>query len=145
MINLLISANDCANSALENILTVVRRILLIIQIVGPIILIISLLINITKVVTNPDEKKNTKKIINSIIAIIVMFMTPVLINAVMYALGESFTISECWNNISTNNENNDNNTDDSPKYIDPYNDDNRTKIYAEDEDDTTIVDSSPKT
>lgn len=115
MINILISNADCANPALGTFLLIAKRILQIIQIVGPIVLIVSLVINFTKGTVNPEDKKINKKVINSVIAIFVLFFIPILINMLMGALGENFTVSECWNNIDKNS-----GTSDEAEYKEPY-------------------------
>ena len=84
-------------------LPIVKNILTIIQIVGPIILIISLTLQITKLMANPNNKDSTKKIKNSIAAILFLFFIPLLIHLTMTFLGDSFTLSTCWNKVGTNN------------------------------------------
>ena len=132
MINILVTSADCANSALATSLTVVKKFLTILQIVGPILLILSLTISFLRNNINPDDKKSIKRIINSIIAMIIMFFIPVLINSIMLTLGQNFTVSECWNSIDgTSNDRN-------PSYQDPYENRDRVNIY----DDTKEYDKS---
>ena len=120
------SVSDCATPALGNILLALRTILTIIQIIGPILLIISLLINFTKGTMNPDDKKLNKKIINSIIAVVLLFSIPLFINVVMGVVGENYTVSDCWNNIYKKSSNN------KSEYKDPYEKD-KTKVINDDE------------
>ena len=65
--NILITATDCANTALSTSLLIIKRILLIVQIVGPILLILSLVVNFTKGTFKPDDKKLMKKILRTIL------------------------------------------------------------------------------
>ena len=88
----------CNDVALAGVLTVVKRILLLIQIIAPILLIIAASVKLTHMVKNPDDKKKTKIIINSFIAAMVIFLIPVIVNVLMLALGENTNISSCWNN-----------------------------------------------
>ena len=88
---------DCIDAALGNILSIIKNIVNIIWIAGPILAIISLAINLTLMVKDPDDKKVPKKIKNSIIALILLFLVPTIINASMYALGDNTTFSSCWN------------------------------------------------
>ncbi len=88
----------CSDPALAGVLTVVKRILLLIQIIAPILLIIAASVKLTHMVKNPDDKKKTKIIINSFIAALVIFLIPVIVNVLMLALGENTNISSCWNN-----------------------------------------------
>ena len=116
--------NTCNNSALSLFLPIVKRILFIIQLIVPILLIIMAIVQFTKMMTNPDEKKNMKGLINKVIAAIIVFMVPVFMNAVMGIVGESTEFSKCWINakdISSNNSN----------YIENGN--NKTKIITNDE------------
>ena len=64
--------SSCSDFALVGILSVVKQILQLIQIVGPILLTVSLSINFIKLVNRPDDKKIPAKIRNSIIALFVV-------------------------------------------------------------------------
>ena len=113
--NILITVNDCASPALASILTAIKRILEILQIVGPILLILMLAIGFTKGVFNPEDKKFKKRIINSLLAIFFLFLMPMFVNAIMGVLGENFTVSECWNSIDNSN------SGEEPSYREPDN------------------------
>lgn len=91
--------NDCSNPAVGSIITILKNILKIVQIAGPILLIIALTITITKLVSNPDEKKYKKHIRNELIAILFLFAVPVIVNAFMLMLNNSYDVSICWNSI----------------------------------------------
>ena len=127
--NILITANDCANPALSTSLLIIKRILVIVQIVGPILLILSLVLNFTKGTFKPDDKKLLKKILNSFLAMLFVFFMPILIDTVMVALGENFTISSCWNSIDNEKKNED------PEYQDPYDydEDDKSKLIDDKE------------
>ena len=89
--------NACSSPALSYIIDIIKSLLLTIQILGPIVLIIGLTIHITKQLTNPDNKEEPKKIKNSIIATVLLFLIPFIISFSMGLLGNSFSFSECWN------------------------------------------------
>ena len=91
--------NNCSSQALASILNILKNILTVIQIIGPILLIISLTVTIVKLMNNPDEKKLKGKIRNEIIAIILLFSVPFIINATMSLLGDNFSVAECWNGV----------------------------------------------
>lgn len=95
----------CNNSALSLVLPVVKRILLIIQLIVPILLIIMGIIQFTNMMMNPDEKKHMKSLINKVIAAIIVFMIPVLMNTVMGVIGESTEFSKCWTTANENTTN----------------------------------------
>ena len=97
--------NTCSSPALGTLLSICKKGLGLIQIVGPLLLIVSLSINFIKMMSNPDEKKNKKKVINSLIATVVLFFIPMMINVVMGMMDKSFSIANCWNSIDTFNGN----------------------------------------
>ena len=86
----------CNDAALAGILSVVKRILLVIQIIAPILLIIMGIVDLTKLVKDPDDKKIPKSLKNKLNAAVILFMIPVIINAFMGMLGEKTTFSNCW-------------------------------------------------
>ena len=86
----------CSDPGLANVLSPIKKLIDIIWIVGPILSLIALVILIFRLVVNPDDKKVPKQIKNCIIALLVLFFIPMLINVTMNMLGESFTISSCW-------------------------------------------------
>lgn len=92
-ISLLVECND---KGLQNILGIVKNVLNFIQLMGPILCIVSLIIIFTKLVTNPDEKKHHKSLVISSIALIVLFFIPIIVDATMGLLDDSFKVSACW-------------------------------------------------
>ena len=93
----------CGNPALANLFNIAQRIITIIQILAPILAIVALGINLTKSVMNPDDKKNFSMYKNWIIALVMVFAIPILVNATMGILGEDHDISACWNNAKNAN------------------------------------------
>lgn len=112
---------DCNNATLGIILYYFKNILNLIWIIGPLLAVISLTINFTMLMKSPDDKKVPKKIRNSLIALVVLFMIPTIVNAFMLIADDSFEISACWKqNISKPNL--------SPSYINPYNEKSQSII-----------------
>ena len=112
---------ECNNVALSGLLSILKNILNFIWILGPILAIMSLVINITVLVKDPDDKKVPKKIKNSLIALFLLFFVPTIVNAAMYMLDDSTEISSCWTgNIATVNSNS--------NYIDPHNNSKKNTI-----------------
>ncbi len=104
-----IAQSVCSDYTLATILTIIKRTLTIIQVIVPIILIVSCTIQIIKLVINPEQKDGTKKIINSIMAAVIIFFLPFIVNLTMniiYTSGSTgikedgkltaFNITECW-------------------------------------------------
>ena len=95
--------STCENPALSNLFSIAQKMITIIQILAPILAIIALGINLTKSVMNPDDKKNFSMYKNWIIALVMVFAIPILVNATMGILGEDYDISACWNNAKNAN------------------------------------------
>ena len=90
----------CNDSSLLGILSIVKRMVLLIQIVVPILLIIFGVYSFIKLLQNPDEKNDIKKIINQFLAAGVVFFIPLIVNVVMGILGEKTNLSSCWNSAN---------------------------------------------
>ena len=88
---------DCSDVALGNLLSIIKNIVNIIWIVGPILAIVSLAVNLSLMVKDPDDKKVPKKIKNSLLALVFLFLVPTIISAFMTMMGDSNTFSACWN------------------------------------------------
>ena len=86
----------CSDYGLVVILNVVRKFLNIFQILIPIILIVSSTIQFTKMVINPDEKGAMKKVYNMFFAAVICFFLPIVIDAFLGLVPNSFAISSCW-------------------------------------------------
>lgn len=103
MLEVLEIVSECSSPALSGVLKVAKNVLKLIQVIGPIVLIVATTLNLIKLMTNPEEKKLLKKAINSALAAVILFAVPTLINATMGMLDESFSVSACWNNIGDYN------------------------------------------
>ena len=90
----------CSSPGLSRLLQILKNILNLIQIIGPILLIIFLAVTFTKLVTNPDEKKYKKSLKNELFAILFLFAVPFIVNAFMAMVDNAFSVSRCWNSIS---------------------------------------------
>ena len=77
--------------------SIFKKIVDIIQIVGPLLAILSLSITIGKAVIDGemDDKKTKAKIKNTIMALIILFLIPLSINLILSNIGGN--ISTCWN------------------------------------------------
>ena len=94
---ILATADACSDYALANILSLTQLAFNIICIAVPIILIISLVITLIKVITDPDQKHFIRKIISQIAAAIIVFLLPTLVNLIMAWLPDGgMNISSCW-------------------------------------------------
>lgn len=89
----------CGSYEVATLLSVFKRALNLIQMIGPIVGIIALIINFTKLMIIPDEKKLKNVIRNWAIAIIMLFLIPTCVNLVMRLFDDTFTVSKCWNQV----------------------------------------------
>ena len=97
MIYVLATADACNDYALAHILSLTQTAFDIICIVVPIILIISLIITIARIITDPDQKHFVRKIISQIAAAIIVFLLPTIVNIVMAWLPSGgMNIADCW-------------------------------------------------
>lgn len=89
----------CSDAGLVSIIDIVRKAMDMFQLIVPIVLLVMLAVQLTKLVMNPDEKNGIKKVSNRIIAAIVVFILPIIVNIVITNLpaNESFQLSACWN------------------------------------------------
>lgn len=100
MYNTLYTINQCSSGEMSAFVSILKNILNLIQIIGPILLLISLVIAFVQLMSNPDEKKYKARIKNSLIGIIILFFIPLLVNVVMATVDNSYQISACWNSSS---------------------------------------------
>lgn len=91
----------CGSVGIAGLLNIVKTILSTIQIIGPILCMVALAINFIKLMTNPEEKKYKPIIKNCIMALVILFMVPFIVNLVMSLADESFNLAKCWNNAES--------------------------------------------
>ena len=97
----------CNDSALLSVIAMVKNILNILTLAIPIILILMLSIDISKLVIDPNDSnrgKILKSIVNKAIATVVVFFLPTIINMLMEAVGtDNFQKASCWKEATTEN------------------------------------------
>ncbi len=97
MVYILATADACSDYALANILSLTQTAFDIICIAVPIILIISLVLTLIKVITDPDQKHFIRKLISQIAAAILVFLLPSIVNIIMAWLPDGgINIGSCW-------------------------------------------------
>jgi len=88
---LIASAKICSDFILATILTIIRRALDLIQLIVPIILIVSGSVQLVKMVMSPPEggnNKANKKFLNSFLAAAIVFFLPLVVNISMNIINE---------------------------------------------------------
>lgn len=99
---------ECYSSVLNNLFALFKGILSLIQIIGPIVCLVSLISKFGSLVVNPEDEKMPKQIINSFKVLIALFLIPLIVN---YTLQMVFTalssgtadIGSCYKNATFNN------------------------------------------
>ena len=88
--------NCCSDYGLAQILSILHRALNLIQLVAPILLLISFIIGLIKLMMNPDDKKGTKPLFNRIIAAVMCFIMPTIINLFFNIMPQGVEVGACW-------------------------------------------------
>lgn len=91
----------CNDPGLQNVLAIFKRVLTLIQIIGPIVCIISLIILFINLMSNPEEKKTLAKVRNAVIALVLVFFIPLLVNVCMGLVSEDTDLGACWKNANS--------------------------------------------
>lgn len=96
--------NCCNDYGLVTIIDITRKILELIQLVVPILLLVMITVQLVKMVANPEDKKDPKKLANRVIATFVCFFLPTIADVLVSLLPNSFTLSSCWENAKISRE-----------------------------------------
>ena len=91
---------DCYNKILSIVFYYAKNILLLLNIIVPIILIISLVFNLFLLVKDPEDKKLKKKVKNSFLSVLYFFFIPLFINALLALIDTNFNITSCLKNAT---------------------------------------------
>ena len=78
--------NCCSDYGLAQLLSILHRALNLIQLVAPILLLISFIIGLIKLMMNPDDKKGTKP----------LFIMPTIINLFFNIMPQGVEVGACW-------------------------------------------------
>ena len=87
----------CTDYGLVMILDTFRKIMNLIQLIAPILLIIMGVIGFAQLMFNPEKKGGLKSIINKFLAAVFIFFMPVIVDALLLVLPETFSVTSCWN------------------------------------------------
>ncbi len=119
----------CSDPGLATILSIIKKTINILQIIGPILAIVGMVIALIKLMVNPDEKKYKNLLRNSLTALIILLLLPTIVNAVMKMLDGEFELTSCWNAAEATNKVSGNDS----HYINKY-DRPSTNIYTDPDD-----------
>lgn len=110
MFNLNIGFYICDTLGFLRVMYFVRLALNLIRYIVPIILIAMLVKDLLMNVINPNEKDGMKKITNRLIAAVVVFLIPTVVNLIMNFINlifenestTNYTVSQCYTNATKN-------------------------------------------
>ena len=91
----------CSDYALAGYLNIIQKCLNLIQIVVPIILIVMGIVQLTKLVMDPNDKagKAKKSLINKFAAAVIVFLLPIVMDVILSLVAvsfDSFELGKCW-------------------------------------------------
>ena len=101
-------AGCCSDPGLSRILSIIKSLFVIIQVIVPLILIVMASIQLIKMVSDPDDKKSVKTLYNKFIAAAIVFLLPSIVNLSLGAISDvvdldNYEVLACWNSASNNN------------------------------------------
>ena len=96
-------SDTCSDAALARGITIIHTVMTWICVIVPILLILSLAISLLSMTIDPNQKDGMKKIYRKVIAAIIIFLIPSILNVVMSFLNyasvgnnQVFTVSSCY-------------------------------------------------
>ena len=88
----------CNDYALASVLGVIKQIIDLLHIIIPIFLIVMVTFNFIQLMSNPEDKKAKKAIINRFLAAVIVFFVPTIINIILGIMPLPYDVISCWNN-----------------------------------------------
>lgn len=88
----------CNDYALASVLGVMKQIIDLLHLIVPIILMVMVVFNFIQLMSNPEDKKAKKGLINRFLAALIVFFVPTIINVVLNIMPVPYNIISCWNN-----------------------------------------------
>ncbi len=82
------------------VMKIVKIVITIIRIVVPILLIVSVMIDLVKAVTNAELNKITKPMVNKVIAAILVFLIPTFVRLIANIVGVSTEYEKCLGDLT---------------------------------------------
>ena len=87
---------NCNDQVILPVIKVIQNAFFIIEILAPVLAIVSLVIVLTRMMYDPDNKKLIHNLKNAIIALVIIFLIPTIISVTMMMLDEKIELSACW-------------------------------------------------
>ena len=92
----------CTDYGIVGILAVTKKIFLLIQFLVPFFLIIAGTIQFVQLTINPELKDGFRRVLNKFIAAAIIFMLPTVVDVVLTAAPETFSVVACWRQVKVN-------------------------------------------
>ena len=86
----------CTSPEVSYLMSSVRNIYSIIQIIAPILLMCAATYRLIRLMKNPEEKNGIKVIVNSFLAAAIIFFIPMLVSAVLNMVPSQGQLAACW-------------------------------------------------
>jgi len=86
----------CTDYGLVAVLDAARNFFGLLQIIVPIVLMVMMTFELIQLLMNPDDKKGIKPLTNKIIATVICFFLPVIVDALLLMMPDSYSVSACW-------------------------------------------------
>lgn len=90
----------CSDYGLVGILNVTKAIFNVIQYVIPIILIVVATVQFVQLTINPELKDGFRKVLNKVIAAVIIFVLPILVDVLLGTTSTNFSVASCWQQAS---------------------------------------------
>ena len=88
--------NCCSSFAIANVLDITRKIFDLVQMLVPIVLILMATVQFVQLTINPELKDGFRRVLNKIVAAFIIFLLPVLTDAVLGLVPGDVQVSACW-------------------------------------------------
>ena len=114
---------SCNNAVLAVFFKIAKSLLSLIQIIGPLLSIVSITYLLIKMMQNPEDKKLPKRIFNSCLALGILFFVPLLVTLILNLVDDSTDFGACWKSASGGFG--------SPSYIKTEDESNRVNVIGD--------------
>ena len=82
----------CGNAAIVGVLDITRKIFSLLQIIVPMALIIGGTVQFVRLSINPEMKNGNRQLLNKLMAAILVFATPYIIDAILTTVPNSYNL-----------------------------------------------------
>lgn len=90
----------CTDYGLVGILSITRKIFGLIQFAVPIVLIVAGTIQFVQLSINPELKDGQRKVLNKVIAAVIIFLLPMIVDVIISTSSSNFSVLSCWQQSS---------------------------------------------